>query len=433
MPKQLSIIVIGSSHANFTLYPVLKKIFKQLCSQRIPCSYMQEGPSDRTLKTEIESTMRGLRQNQLVKKIAPRIADYYVKDEKSLHPYLIKANWNSIEEIVKEKFMPLLGKDQHNIGMLKQIVLELYRESAYLEEIEFYKILEQLDVHFAGLDAPTSTYNEQIIASSSSEDAYYHNESIRISTMVSNFFQHITERFSNGGIVLVFTGTNHAQRLAANLLQYSREDQFNSTNIEINLHVFKIHSSYEKKWSTDHEYALELTAPLDSTEIKEIYKSLPCTDIECKENKNACSIPELESLVNKLVKQYTQAVTKSTAPSQSIFSPLPPHDQLVNDIKDYLKQTSLKVNDTFMTAIEEKRNYSLALRNACAWGNYDLVKILIRYSNTLPFELNETSSNGNTPLMWFEASKASNEEKMEIKAMLQSRMELSSLSQNTLS
>ena len=423
MPKQLSIIVIGASHANFTLYSVFQKIFKQLCSQKIPCSYMKEGPSDETLITEIESTMRGLRQDQLVKKIAPEIAKYYVKDEKSSRSYLIKAAWDPIEKIVKEKFMPLLGKEQQNIGVLRQVVLELYRENAYIEEIEFYKKLEQLHVHFAGLDAATPTYNEKMIASSSSEDAYYRNESIRINTMVSNFFQHITERFSNGGIVLVSTGTNHAQRLAANLLQYARAGQFDSTNLDINLHVLKVRPAYEKEWSTDHEYALQLTSPLDSIEIKEIYKSHPCIDIECKEDKDACGVPELESIVNQLIQQHTQAVTQSRAPSRSIFSPLPPHDQLVHEIKDYLKNTSVKINDSFLRVIEEKRNYSLALRNACAWGNCDLVKLLIRYSNTLPIDLNAASSNGNTPLVWLEASEASDEEKMEIKAMLESRQQ----------
>ena len=223
--------------------------------------------------------------------------------------------------------MPLLGKEQQNIGVLRQVVLELYRENAYIEEIEFYKKLEQLHVHFAGLDAATPTYNEQMIASSSSEDAYYRNESIRINTMVSNFFQHITERFSNGGIVLVSTGAG----------------QFDSTNLDINLHVLKVRPAYEKEWSTDHEYALQLTSPLDSIEIKEIYKSHPCIDIECKEDKDACGVPELESIVNQLIQQHTQAVTQSRAPSRSIFSPLPPHDQLVHEIKDYLKNTSVKV------------------------------------------------------------------------------------------
>lgn len=426
MPKQLTIIVIGASHANFTLYPVLNKIFNQLCSQRVPCSYMKEGPSDETLITEIESTMRGLQQNQLIKKIAPELIKYYIKDEKSLRLYLPKSAWDPIEKIVEEKFMPLLGKEQQNTGVLKQIVLELYRESAYIEEIKLYNELKNLRVHFANLDAVTSIYNEQLIASSSSEDAYYHNEPIRISTMVSNFFQHITEKFSDGGIVLVSTGTNHAQRLAANLLQHSRATHL---DLDINLHLFKLRSSHEMEWTTDHEYALQLTESLDSAEIKEIYKSLLCVNIEPKKDRDECSIPELESIVSEFTQQYTQPIHLRS----SLFSPLPPHDQLVNDIKAYLKKTLAKISPTFISTIEEKRNYSLALRNACAWGHCDLVKLLISYSEALPIDLNATSSNGNTPLAWFEASEASSEDKKEIRSMLESRMGIPVHSPNGLS
>lgn len=423
MPKQLKIIVIGSSHANFTLYPVLNKIFNQLCSQRVPCAYMKEGPSDETLITEIESTMRGLQQNQIIKKIAPEIIQYYEKDKQSMRFYLPKSAWAPLEKIVKEKFMPFLDKAQQNQGVLKQIVLELYRENAYIEEIKLYNELKNLQVHFSGLDAVTSIYNEQLIASSSNNEAYRHNEPIRISTMVSNFYQHITEKFSNGGIILVSTGTNHAQRLAANLLHHARTAKL---DLDISLNLFKLRSSYELEWEADHEYALHLTGTQDSSEIKEIYKSLPCTNIEAKNDRDEYSIPELESIVNELAGQSTQ----SPHLRSSLFSPLLPHDQLVNDIKACLRKTSEKISPTFMNTIEEKKNYSLALRNACAWGNCELVKLLISYSKALPIDFNSTSSNGNTPLAWFEASKASSGDKKEIISMLKSRMEIPSQSHN---
>ncbi len=112
------------------------------------------------------------------------------------------------------------------------------------------------------------------------------------------------------------------------------------------------------------------------------------------------------------------------APSLSIFSQRSPHDQLIIDIKKYLKQNPGATSDAFMTNIERDRNYSLALRNACSWGNRELVKLLIHYSDKgLEIDFNQTSTNGNTPLVWFETSTASSLVKAEITALLREKIE----------
>ena len=206
MPNRLSVIIIGAAHVEFTLFSVLNRIYKKLCEQNIPCSYMQEGPSDATLATEIEATLRGLDQDKILKQMAPEIKAFYVKEEISSCTYLPQSAWDPIEKIVKHKFMPLLGPKFQNQGVITHVVHDLYRENAYKEEIKFYENLQQLGVHFAGLDAATSTYNEQMITSSSSAVGYYNNELVRIRAMVTNFFQTITERFSKGGVVFVSVG-----------------------------------------------------------------------------------------------------------------------------------------------------------------------------------------------------------------------------------
>ncbi len=122
--------------------------------------------------------------------------------------------------------------------------------------------------------------------------------------------------------------------------------------------------------------------------------------------------------------RHLEASETLRAPSQSIFSQRSHHDQLIFDLNKYLKQHPGEASDAFMTPIEKDRNYSLALRNACSWGNSELVKLLIQYSDKgLTIDFNQTSSNGKTPLVWFETSTASVLVKAEITALLNEKME----------
>ena len=140
--------------------------------------------------------------------------------------------------------------------------------------------------------------------------------------------------------------------------------------------------------------------------------------IECQEE-GAFSFPELETLVDELIQAFE---VKRGLSSSSIFSPLSSHDQLVMDLKAYLKQNPRKVSSAFMRHIESERNYSLALRNACSWGNGELVKLIMSYSDRLPIDFNQASSNGKTPLMWWDTSTAASAEKEEITDLLKEKM-----------
>lgn len=416
--NKISIIVLGNNHADFTPYSVLIRLFEELSKRKIPCAFKEEGPSDETLADATVSTESGLKQTQLVKQRFPEVIKLYTKDKKSTRMYLTKSTWKPIEEGVNAKFMPLLPKKMQNKGTLTSVVLDVFRENAYLEELKLFKRLRELQIPYAGIEADTKTYNQYMIASNGSEEAYYKNELMRIGYMVKNIMSGISQRFPEGGIVFVFTGRNHSHRVAANLLNYVQSEKLDLTNFDF--HAFNLCSSYVKEWDEDNDDALELTASLDSPEIKEIYKSLPCPTIECQEGGNLFNFQELEALVDELI----QAFEVVRAPSPLSFFPLSPHDQLVIDIKGYLKQNPGAVSDTFMTHIETNRNYSLALRNACSWGKGALVKLIARYSDTLPIDFNQASSNGNTPLVWFETSTANAAEKNEISALLKEKMQL---------
>lgn len=409
--------MLGNNHADFTPYSVLIRLFEKLSNRKILCSFNAEGPSDETIADAAASTLRGLKQSQLLKQLVPEIQKLYRRDKKTGKLYLTKSAWAPIEEGVKSKFMPLLPAEMQNAGTLTTIVLDVFRENAYLEELKLFQLLSDLKIPFSGIETDTATYNQYMIASNGSAAAYRRNELMRIGYMVENVMNEALRRFPDGGIVVVFTGRNHAHRLVANLLNYVKTKQLDIANFDF--HAFNLSSSYVKEWDENRDMAEELTASLDSDEINEIYRSLPCPTIECQEEGDSFVFAELEALVNQLIQDFEKVkATSSTA----IFFPRAPHDQLVIDIKEYRKKNPKKVTDAFMAHIETNKNYSLALRNACSWGDAALVKLIVRYSDTLPIDFNQTSSNGKTPLAWFEASAANPAEKSEITALLKDAM-----------
>ena len=90
---------------------------------------------------------------------------------------------------------------------------------------------------------------------------------------------------------------------------------------------------------------------------------------------------------------------------------------LKKEAETLFKTDPKPINSTLIEFINKKQ-YSLALRKACAEGECSFVKLLMKYSDKLKIDLQQTSSNGNTALMWLEKSKASDKEKQEIKLLL---------------
>ncbi|TAL66429.1 MAG: ankyrin repeat domain-containing protein [Legionella sp.] len=132
------------------------------------------------------------------------------------------------------------------------------------------------------------------------------------------------------------------------------------------------------------------------------------------------SAGQVIALHRKVVK--IESGSKTVFKGNSIFTPPSPHDQFLLEVRDWIKQSGLKVNDTFMDTLETKKNYSLALRNACAWGKPGLIKLFIKFSDSLVMDFTAVSSNGNTALKWFEDSTASSNDKKEIGALLKEKM-----------
>ena len=287
----------------------------------------------------------------------------------------------------------------------------MYRDTTYAEEIKLLETVERLNIPFIGIDADTETFTRQTTAAAASEKAYYENELPRIATMVKNIFMQADKSFQNGGIIFISVGRNHAHRLAANLLQHAVTQK----NESIQVHAFSLESHIAEEFMDDSQYAIRLTNDLDSSDIQDIYKRLPLRVARCSFQKEMFVAPELEVFLQPII----ASCQPLQAPHSSIFQALPSHDQLLADIQHYLQENPHVVTDkTFITAIQEQR-YDVALRKACAVGNTILVRIFIKYCDSLDINVTATSQNGNTPSMWFKASTASDSDKKEILTILE--------------
>lgn len=78
--------------------------------------------------------------------------------------------------------------------------------------------------------------------------------------------------------------------------------------------------------------------------------------------------------------------------------------------------------ERYLNAIKQKE-YGLALRLACSWGNKPLVHLLLPYVSVLKIDLNERSSNGNTALDWLEKAQISHSLKSSIRSDLKKAIE----------
>lgn len=79
----------------------------------------------------------------------------------------------------------------------------------------------------------------------------------------------------------------------------------------------------------------------------------------------------------------------------SIFKSAHPHDQLLQELKEYARNNASKVKDNLFKSVQEAKNYSLALRIVCSWGNVELVKMLIKFSPLLPIDFHQPASLSN--------------------------------------
>lgn len=407
---------MGHVHSDFTLAPSLIKIFNQLYQRKIPFSYLEEGPSDQDLKMAKQSTLNGIKQNQIFKKLAPEISNYYV-NEQGVPPYLKQASFRPISTIIENKIIPLLNMGSSQ-GFIDQITLEIFRDNAYQEEIKLYDLLLQLNIPYAGIDFPTDTYNDLLIKSSESEENYCQNETPRIKTMLSNTLKRWDD-LTDGGIMFIPLGGNHSHRLAANILNEYQTNSDLNEKYNLQLHAVNLYSTYANEF--DDNYASKFINSLDSNEIKEIYKTLPCESKNIEKDEEGFHIPYLEEIVNNFVHGYLK-INNENLSTFSIFK-MSPHDKLLKELKTPLNLHSVEVKNKILKIVDEEKNYSLALRQFCALGDLNLVKILIKYSSSLPIDFNEKSSNGKTPLAWVEGSKANQATKNQIKILLEEKMQ----------
>lgn len=81
-----------------------------------------------------------------------------------------------------------------------------------------------------------------------------------------------------------------------------------------------------------------------------------------------------------------------------------PHNKLLLDLDGKCTNLSAKNKENLNNAIQS-RNYSLALRKVCSACDLDLIKVLLKYKNSLNIDVNAPSSNKFTAFDWVNTKK----------------------------
>lgn len=416
---EYSLVVIGNVHSDFTLAPALNRVFSNLHKTKIPCVFLEEGPSDQTLTQVIESTSRGVQQSRIFRQLLPELLSLYktIQSGKQTYQHLDKAAHAEVKRIVKDKIMPLIGMDPKDENLIEQIVLEFFRENAYIEEIKLYQKLHDLKLPYASIDLSSDQYSETIISGSANPQKFVENETMRINAMVKNTFKNLAQ-IPNGGLVIISVGNTHAHRLAANIMLAHKNNLYDTDHCQLNIHPLSLTSFCTADWSAD-QYGLEITQGVDSSEIKDIYSQLPTIPVSSEMKEDGFSIPAFEEIVRQFIS--TNSTIQPTFSSQAFFKPAT-HDLLVNELKDLLQKKPSPLAQKVVDTLKSDKNYSLALRKFCALGNTELIAILLNYSDKVSIDFQQTSSNGKTALDWLDTSNISKEEKTSIKSMILEKM-----------
>ena len=83
-----------------------------------------------------------------------------------------------------------------------------------------------------------------------------------------------------------------------------------------------------------------------------------------------------------------------------------------------IQETTQKKERNSLSDALEKKDYSLMLRRACAYGNLKVVKLLLKHKSQLYIDISATFSNGKAALDWLNSSTASSEIKNNITNLL---------------
>ena len=99
LEQKCSVFIIGNSHVDYTLYPVLERLFKSIQKNKIPCAFLEEAPAERTLAEAIKVTENDIIGVTGLKTMFPELNQYCNKTR------LTMADMTAAEEIVKYKVL----------------------------------------------------------------------------------------------------------------------------------------------------------------------------------------------------------------------------------------------------------------------------------------------------------------------------------------
>lgn len=303
--KSLTIVVVGSMHHDFTIYPIYEKLFRNLHKNKIPVGLLKEEipPEDTLIQTK-KLTDMALKKSRIFSKQIVGSNNIYEHDIHGRHVSI--SGYLILTHLLHTKL-----HKPHQPGLVEQLALEVCRENAYEKELDLYRLMSQLDLYFSGIEMAKEEYLPRALAAAASYEALRNNEPLRIQALLTNAFKSIISNFLSGGVVFISTGTRHAHRLGANIIQHLKTHPL---PIKVDVQVFEYYSHYCEYFRQLVEKGEQLANldSVDSIDIKNIYQSLPCQTITGAWNGTCFTAPELEQLIDQKIINYTPPIAAAT-------------------------------------------------------------------------------------------------------------------------
>lgn len=135
--------------------------------------------------------------------------------------------------------------------------------------------------------------------------------------------------------------------------------------------------------------------------------------IELMREKGAYTQKELEK---KELEKKEPSISNNNIFSSKSEDVITTNTKIIEEKLEHEIEKIINNNEKFKSILGQIKNhdYGLALRNACNQNALELIKIILRFKDSLSIDLNGQSKNGNTALDWLEATKDESEEKKKV-------------------
>lgn len=263
----ITIVLIGGIHRDPAPTSIERQFYKKSEEAQIPFVYCQEDDCDNTLQRAIEG-------NNLFIKFAEKfLSNSHIKGILQRNAGLSRSFFLSSQGETIRRIVAMLNPSISRPALF-EIGGAVQRYNHYKEAVRFKKLLLEKNIPFVPIDL-----KDTLKSVMQDDQQYYKMEAARIEKMSETILGTAVPKLGGRGIILVDTGMNHTERLAAQLsIKIKKLDQ------RIQLFSMIVFSGYSIDGYEDHSYTVRLSRNHDSQEVFTEYNKIQCHRVYCDED-----------------------------------------------------------------------------------------------------------------------------------------------------